>query len=110
MPRGETAGLGRADACMLCSLAVEFRITQNVDGQRSTGTGRAPHAAQVAAGPSALTGARAAPQPFLIRLTSACVKAVVLALPPRSPVRTLSRLKVASMATRSRVANSVSLQ
>jgi len=53
---------------------------------------------------------RSLPQPFLIRLTSACVKAAVLALPPRSPVRTWSILNVASIATRSRVASSVNLQ
>jgi acetamidase/formamidase len=31
---GEKAGLGREDAYTLCSLAVDFRITQSVNGQR----------------------------------------------------------------------------
>ena|SRR3990167_121499 len=45
-----------------------------------------------------------------IRLTSAFVNAAVLALPPRSPVRTLSIFSVSSMALRKRAARSGNLQ
>ena len=53
---------------------------------------------------------RSARHPLTIRLTSALVNAEVVALPPTSPVRTLSRLRVASMLARRRVASSKSLQ
>ena len=45
-----------------------------------------------------------------MRLTRACVNCAVLALPPRSPVRTWSMLSVWSIAVRNRVACCVSLQ